>query len=85
MSGERPELGDLPQRVAWRLENIATTLGWPQGMTLGSESELLNALQVSREAFREAIRIVERRGSMRMLRGCHGGLSITRPNLNQTT
>lgn len=82
VSGERPDLGGAPEWLAWQLEWEAASSGWQEGRRLGSEVELARRFSVSRETLRETIRIVERRGSMRMVRGRFGGLMIARPDLN---
>lgn len=81
VSGERPDLGGAPEWLAWQLEWVAADGGWQEGRRLGSETELSRKFAVSRETLREAIRIVERRGSMRMVRGRFGGLTIACPDL----
>ncbi|WP_404711919.1 hypothetical protein [Sphingomonas sp. MMS24-J13] len=83
VSGERPDQASAPEQVAWKLENAACALGWPAGRIMGSEAELLRGFGVGRETLRAAIRIVERRGAMRMTRGRFGGLTIARPSLQQ--
>jgi DNA-binding FadR family transcriptional regulator len=66
-------------RVVWTLEQAALRRGWPLGEVLGTEGKLLERLRVDRETLREAIRIVEARGSMTMERGRFGGLRIVKP------
>src|SRR5262245_5519897 len=80
VSGEKPEQRSASTRAAWALENAIMALGWPAGRIVGSERELAMRLGVSRETLREAVRIVERRGSMQMVRGRLGGLGVVRPH-----
>lgn len=83
-SGEMPGRHGAPARTAWEIERLAVLRGWPAGETLGSEALLRERLQVSRETLREAIRIVESRGAMRMRRGRSGGLMLVRPTIERT-
>lgn len=84
VSGERRERHGAPARAAWELERLAVERGWPVGELLGSEAGLRRTLNVSREALREAIRVVEGRGAMQMRRGRSGGLVLTPPQIERT-
>ena len=84
VSGENLEKHGAPARAAWEIERLAAARGWPAGESLGSEASLREQLQVSRETMREAIRIVEGRGAMRMRRGRSGGLVLSRPTVERT-
>src|SRR5262245_3809113 len=84
MSGENIKQRGASAHTAWELENVVVALGWPTGKIVGSERRLAARFGVSQETLREAVRIVERRGSMRMVRGRRGGLSIVRPDLQHT-
>jgi DNA-binding FadR family transcriptional regulator len=68
--------------IAWTLEQTALRDGWQSGAFVGTEGELIDRFNVSRETLREAIRMIEARGSMRMQRGRWGGLKITSPSLD---
>lgn len=81
VSGERPCDHRLPAKIAWALEAIAAQRGWRVGENLGTEEALVAQLGVSREALREGVKILERRGSMQMARGRFGGLKITEPDV----
>ncbi|WP_165912287.1 hypothetical protein [Novosphingobium sp. PhB165] len=70
-----------PSHIAWLLESTALQSGWPLNKSLGSETDLLERFKASRDAVRGAIRIVEARGSMRMRRGCRGGLQLQTPRV----
>lgn len=83
VSGENPDAQTAPLRMATALESSTSALGWPVGRIVGSERGLAAHFRVSRETVREAVKIVERRGSLRMLRGRFGGLGVTRPALEQ--
>lgn len=84
VSGESLEKHGAPARAAWEIERLAAARGWPAGKSLGSEASLREQLRVSRETMREAIRIVEGRGAMRMRRGRSGGLVLSRPTVERT-
>ena len=83
-SGERIDRGSAPVRAAWEIERLAALKGWPTGEMIGSEASLRERLKVSRETLREAIRIVEGRGAMRMRRGRSGGLMLVCPTIERT-
>lgn len=84
VSGERLDQHGAPARAAWEIERLAALRGWPVGETLGSEASLRERLRVSRETLREAVRIVESRGAMRMRRGRSGGLMLMQPTIERT-
>ncbi len=67
--------------IAWMLEDAAAQNGWQTGSTLGGERELIEQFGVSRDTIREAIRILEARGSMLMQRGRIGGLRLLSPRI----
>src|SRR5262249_5390087 len=54
--------------------------GWPVGEHLGSEAELLTRYNVSRSAFREAVRSLEQIGVVEMKTGRLSGLKTGSPN-----
>lgn len=82
-TGEGGEGRKTPVRIAWSLENAAMREGWEVGRWLGCEDDLIRRFGVSRERMREAIRIIEARGAMRMQTGPHGGLRLQRPDLDR--
>lgn len=84
VSGERWEQHGVPARIAWDIETLAVARGWPVGTVLGSEAWLRGELGVSREAVREAMRIVESRGAMQMRRGRAGGLVLAPADRTRT-
>ena len=53
-----------PAQIAWVLEREALETGWVVGRSVGSELELIERFEVSRDTLREAIRLLEARGSM---------------------
>jgi DNA-binding FadR family transcriptional regulator len=77
--GENPSRRSAAARIALQLENAMVRDGWPAGHQIGSERALAERLGASRETMRAAIRILEQRGSMQMVRGRFGGLVACRP------
>jgi len=59
-------------------------LGWPVGMPLGSEQELMRTHGVSRTVLRQAIRLLEHHSIARVQRGAGGGLVVAQPDLGAT-
>lgn len=71
-----------PAHLAWALEREAVEHGWTVGRYIGSESELITRFGASRDAVREAIRLLEARGSIVIERGRRGGLRLAEPDLD---
>jgi DNA-binding FadR family transcriptional regulator len=71
-----------PAHIAWILETEAADQCWVVGRLVGSERDLIERFGVSRDAVRQAIRVLESRGSMVMERGRHGGLRLKAPSLD---
>jgi DNA-binding FadR family transcriptional regulator len=71
---------NLAPGVAQRLFRHVVALGWPVGRIIGSESDLLEAQQVSRSVLREALRLLEFNGVLVSRRGPGGGIVVTAPN-----
>jgi DNA-binding FadR family transcriptional regulator len=87
-----PDTGTVPRsgvgaeakraaKVADRIVEDVTALGWPVGHVLGSEADLVARYRVSRAVFREAVRLVEHQQVARTRRGPGGGLVITEPTV----
>ena len=72
----------LAATVADRIVADIAAVGWPEGIVLGSESELLQRYGTSRAVFREAVRLVELQNVARMRRGPGGGLIVTAPSVD---
>lgn len=70
-----------PAQIAWLLETEAVAAGWSVGRSVGSEPALMDRFGVSRDTLREAVRLLESRGSMVMERGRRGGLHLVEPDL----
>lgn len=70
----------LAEPIARQLMADIAASGVPVGEIYASETELLKRLDVSRAAFREAVRLLEYHSVARMRRGSYGGLVITSPD-----
>ncbi len=70
------ELGGADEKGACRIARLVEedliARGWPQDASLGSEVELAEKYGVGRAVVREAVRILEVRGTARMVRGPSG-------------
>lgn len=73
------------QSLAERIEQEIIQLNWPVGESLGSESELIGRYNVSRQAFREAVRLLESQRVAEMRRGPGGGLFVSAPDGSSVT
>lgn len=78
----RPTQGKLAEILARNLAFEIHRMGWPLGQVLGSEPALMQRYGVSRNVFREAVRLLETQGVVQMRRGGGGGLVITAPGLD---
>lgn len=81
----RPGAGPSSKRAAQVADQIVgdvMAMGWPVGVLLGSEADLLERYRVSRAVFREAVRLVEHQQVARTRRGPGGGLLITEPTVD---
>ena len=74
-----PSGAKLAELVASRIHDEVVRRGWPVGLVLGSEADLLARHGVSRAVLREAVRILEYHGVAWMRRGPSGGLVVTEP------
>lgn len=70
-----------PAHIAWALEHEAVEQGWVVGRFVGSERDLIDRFGASRDVVREAIRLLEARGSVLVERGRNGGLWLAEPDL----
>jgi DNA-binding FadR family transcriptional regulator len=70
----------LGDEVARQIEGDIIAQGWPVGVVLGSEADLVKRYGVSRAIFREAVRLVEHHQIAVMRRGPGGGLVVTAPD-----
>lgn len=70
----------LAAETALRLERRIIEMGWPVGTVLGSESDLMADLNISRAVLREAIRLLEQHQVATTRRGRGGGIVIAQPD-----
>jgi DNA-binding FadR family transcriptional regulator len=75
-----PGESKLAARIARMIEDDVIAAGWPVGLLLGSENDLIERYGVSRAVFREAIRLVEHHQVAVMRRGRSGGLRVIAPS-----
>ena len=75
----------LAQSVARTLFAEIVSDGWVVGRPLGSESELMERIGVSRAVLREAIRVLEFHQIVVMRRGPGGGLFVAEPGMDATS
>jgi DNA-binding FadR family transcriptional regulator len=58
----------------------ARTFGWKEGTRLGGAEDLMERYGVSLLVLRQAVRVLEESGAVRMQRGRNGGLFVARPS-----
>lgn len=66
--------------LAFEIRDELIEKGWPVGKKLGEEANLLSKFGVSKWVFRQAIRMLEPHGIIKVRRGNGGGLFIDRPD-----
>ncbi|RKT14241.1 DNA-binding FadR family transcriptional regulator [Paraburkholderia sp. RAU2J] len=59
-------------------------LGWPEGLPLGSEQDLMEMHAVSRAVVRRAVRLLEHHSIVHVQRGTGGSLVVIHPDLSVT-
>jgi DNA-binding FadR family transcriptional regulator len=74
-----PKKGKRAEIIARELEDEIIAKGWPVGEVLGSESEFIERLGISRSVFREAVRLLEHHYVASIRRGPGGALVVTAP------
>jgi DNA-binding FadR family transcriptional regulator len=75
----------LAEQTAAKIELSIVELGWPLGMVIGSEADLLAEYGVSRAVLREAVRLLEHDHVAQMRRGPGGGLVVAEPDAEAVT
>jgi GntR family transcriptional repressor for pyruvate dehydrogenase complex len=76
-------VGSAVRHAAYALR--AEILGRPDGTMLGSESDLVARLKVSRPTFRQAAKLVEQEQLLLIKRGVGGGFFTRRPSVQAVT
>ena len=74
----------LAEQVAFAIRDDIAASGWPTGAKLGDETELPGRYGVSQWVLRQAVRVLEPHGVVRMRRGQGGGLFVGRPSPDYT-
>ena len=75
---------EKPQRIADELRALIVSGELRDGDSLGREPELVERFGVSRPSLREALRILETEGLIRVVRGLHGGVVVQAPDQRMT-
>ena len=75
----QPKARKLAYRLAQQIAKDILEQGLEEGTPIGKEPDLLKKYQVSRDSFREAVRILEWQGIAKSLRGASGGLQVGSP------
>ncbi len=70
----------LSYDVAHRIARDIIDNGWEEGHLIGREPKLLERYSISRDTFREALRVLEWQGLIRTRRGRSGGLMVAKPS-----
>lgn len=69
-------------RIAVALEERFICAGWPAGQLFTSEQALCREYGVSQRIIREAVRVLDMRGTARLRKGSPPGLEITTPDVD---
>jgi DNA-binding FadR family transcriptional regulator len=77
-------LREKPQQIADELRALIVSGELRDGDSLGREPELVERFGVSRPSLREALRILETEGLIRVVRGLHGGVVVQAPDQRMT-
>ena len=73
-------LREKPQQIADELRRLIVSGKLSEGDSLGHEPDLVERFGVSRPSLREALRILEARGLISVVRGRGGGVVVHEPN-----
>jgi GntR family transcriptional repressor for pyruvate dehydrogenase complex len=75
---------EKPQQIADELRTLIVSGKLSDGESLGREPDLVERFGVSRPSLREALRILETEGLIRVVRGLHGGVVVQSPDHRMT-
>jgi DNA-binding FadR family transcriptional regulator len=81
---ERPRTREKPQEIADELGRLIVAGEFSEGELLGHEPELVARFGVSRPSLREALRILEAKGLISVVRGRGGGVVVHEPDERMT-
>src|SRR5262245_54048967 len=79
-NAERPRAREKPQQIADELRRMIVSGELSEGDSLGREPELVERFGVSRPSLREALRILEAKGLISVVRGRGGGVVVHEPD-----
>ena len=71
---------EKPELIADELRSMIVSGKYLDGASLGRESDLVDRFGVSRPSLREALRILEAEGLVRVVRGVRGGVVVRQPD-----
>ncbi len=77
----KPSKPKLSYRTARQIARDILSQDMREGDLIGREPELLKRYNVSRDTFREAIRVLEWQGLAKATRGPNGGLTVAKPSM----
>src|SRR5262245_5539115 len=77
---ERAPVREKPQQIADELRRLIMSGALSNGELLGREPELVERFGVSRPSLREALRILEAKGLISVVRGRGGGIVVHEPD-----
>jgi GntR family transcriptional repressor for pyruvate dehydrogenase complex len=80
----QPRRREKPQQIADELHQLIVSGKLAEGHSLGHEPELVKRFGVSRPSLREALRILEARGLISVVRGRGGGVVVHEPDGRST-
>lgn len=83
-SDRRKAPKEKPEQIAGELRELIVSGEYRDGDSLGREPELIARFGVSRPSLREAMRILETEGLIRVVRGLGGGVVVRQPNERNT-
>jgi DNA-binding FadR family transcriptional regulator len=81
---ERARAREKPQQIADELRRLIVSGEFAEGDSLGHEPELVERFGVSRPSLREALRILEAKGLISVVRGRGGGVVVHEPDGRMT-
>ena len=76
----RQKSREKPEVIADELRSMIVSGKLSDGASLGRESDLVDRFGVSRPSLREALRILEAEGLVRVVRGVRGGVVVRQPD-----
>lgn len=84
LGGADTKAASAAEVLAARIEGHAIKEGWRVETFIGSEAALMDMFEVNRDTLREAIRVLQGRGAVKVVRGRAGGVAIAMPSVART-